>query len=180
MLDRDAILGALRRLAELLRDRGVDGEVCLLGGTVMVLAFRARPATKDVDAIFEPASLVRELSHKVAAEHELPADWLNNGAKGFVSARHDTTMGDLPQWEGLRLTMPTPEYLLAMKCMASRIGAGPSDPGDVADIRFLVSHLALTSAEEAREIVARYYPEDRIPPRATYLLEDIFSETDRK
>jgi hypothetical protein len=180
MLDRDAILGALRRLAELLRDRGVDGEVCLLGGTVMVLAFRARPATKDVDAIFEPASLVRELSHKVAAEHELPADWLNNGAKGFVSARHDTTTGDLPQWEGLRLTMPTPEYLLAMKCMASRIGAGPSDPGDVADIRFLVSHLALTSAEEAREIVARYYPEDRIPPRATYLLEDIFSETDRK
>ena len=88
MPDRDAILGALRRLAELLRERGVQGEVCLLGGAVMVLAFRARPATRDVDAIFEPASLVRELSRRVAAEQDLPEDWLNNGAKGFMSARH--------------------------------------------------------------------------------------------
>ena len=43
MLDRDAILGAFERLAELLRERGVEGEVCLLGGTVMVLAFRSSP-----------------------------------------------------------------------------------------------------------------------------------------
>lgn len=175
MLDREAILAALRRLAELLQERGAEGEVCLLGGTVMVLAFRSRPSTRDVDAIFQPAALVRELSRRVAAERGLPDDWLNDGAKGFISARHETTIADLPQFEGLRLTVPTPEYMLAMKCMASRIGAGPDDPGDVADIRFLVRHLGLTSAEEARVILARYYPEERIPPRATYLLEDIFA-----
>lgn len=175
MLDREVIVAALRRLAEMLRARGVQGEVCLLGGTVMVLGFRARPATRDVDAIFEPAAIVRELARRVAAEQELPEDWLNDGAKGFVSVRHDTTTGDLPQFDGLRLTMPTPEYLLAMKCMASRIGAGPAEPGDVADIRFLISHLGLRAAEQAREIVARYYPEDRIPPRALYLLEDLFA-----
>ena len=101
MLDRDAILGAFERLAALLRERGVEGEVCLLGGTVMVLAFRSRPATKDVYAIFQPAALVRELARTVAAERELPSDWLNDGAKGFISA-------DLPQFEGLRLTAPTP------------------------------------------------------------------------
>lgn len=61
-----------------------------------------------------------------------------------------------------------------------RIGAGPAEPGDVSDIRFLISHLGLRSAEEAREIVARYYPEERIPPRAMYLLDDIFAGTDRK
>jgi hypothetical protein len=74
MLDRDAILGAFERLAALLRERGVEGEVCLLDGTVMVLAFRSRPATKDVDAIFQPTSLVRELARTVAAERELPED----------------------------------------------------------------------------------------------------------
>lgn len=174
MLDRDAILGALSRLAELLRARDVEGEVCLLGGTAMVLAFRSRPSTKDVDAIFRPASLVRVLARQVAAEQDLPDDWLNDGAKGFISARHETTDADLPQFDGLRLTAPTPEYMLAMKCMASRIGGGPDDPGDVADIRFLISHLGLGSAEEARTIVARYYPAERIPPRAAYLLEDIF------
>ena len=98
--------------------------MCLLGGTVMVLAFRSRPATKDVDAIFQPAALVRELARTVAAERELPSDWLNDGAKGFITT-------DLPQFEGLRLTAPTPEYMLAMKCMAPRGGrcfARPRDP----------------------------------------------------
>lgn len=180
MLDRETMLRALGRLADLLDERGAEGEVCLLGGTVMVLAFRARPATKDVDAIFEPAALLRDLARRVATELELPEDWLNDGAKGFVSARHETTTADLPQFEHLRLTMPTPEYMLAMKCMAARIGAGPAEPGDVADIRFLISHLGLRSAEEAREIVARYYPEARIPPRAMYLLEDIFEDADRQ
>jgi hypothetical protein len=178
MLDREAILRALRRLAELLRARGADGEICLLGGTVMVLAFRARPSTKDVDAIFRPASLVRELARQVAAEQDLPDDWLNDGAKGFISERHETSEADLPQFDGLKVMAPTPEYMLAMKCMASRIGSGPDDPGDVADIRFLVGHLGISSAEDARSIVARYYPEERIPARAMYLLEDIFAGGD--
>jgi len=38
------------------------------------------------------------------------------------SSRHETTAGNLPQFPHLRLTMPVPEYLLAMKCMAARIG----------------------------------------------------------
>ena len=180
MLDRDAIVGAFARLAELLRERGVEGEVCLLGGTVMVLAFRSRSATKDVDAIFQPAALVRELARTVATERELPLDWLNDAAKGFISTRHETTAGDLPQFEGLRLTAPTPEYMLAMKCMSSRIGAGPGDPGDVADIAYLIAHLGIRSATEALRIVTRYYPDDRVPPRAVYLLEDLFAAKERR
>jgi hypothetical protein len=180
VLDRETIVGALSRLAELLRERGVEGEVCLLGGAVMVLAFSARPSTKDVDAIFEPASLVRRLARDVAEERGLPDDWLNDGAKGFVSVRHETTETDLPQFPGLRLTAPTLQYMLAMKCMASRIAAGADDHGDVADIRLLVDRLGLTSAAQARDIVARYYPEDRIPPRAVYLLDDIFRERETR
>jgi len=178
VLDRDTILRALGRLAELLRERDTEGELCLFGGTVMVVAFRARPSTRDVDAIFQPTALVRELSRHVATELDLPVDWLNDGVKGFVSTRHETTPADLPQFDGLRVVRPTPEYMLAMKCMASRVAAGPDDPGDVADIRFLVSHLGLQSPEQALAIVARYYPEDRIPPRAVYLLEDIFRGMD--
>ena len=50
MLDRDTLIGALKRLRELLQAREVEGEICLLGGAVMVLASNARPSTKDVDA----------------------------------------------------------------------------------------------------------------------------------
>jgi hypothetical protein len=178
MLNRDTILAALARLATLLRERGVDGELCLLGGTAMILAFGARPSTKDVDAIFQPAALVRELSRSVATELELPEDWLNDAAKRFASGRHDVETADLPQFPGLRLVAPTAEYLLAMKCMASRIAAGPGGADDVSDIRFLLGHLGITSVEQALDVVARYYPAERVPPRTQFLLEALVASED--
>jgi hypothetical protein len=175
VLDRETILSALGRLSELLRERNAEGEICLLGGTVMVLAFDARPSTKDVDAIFRPTALVRDLAKVVAAEQALPDDWLNDGAKGFVSEHHEVTTGDLPQFPGLRLVAPTPEYMLALKCMAARIAAAPGGADDASDIAFLVRHLGLRSPADALDIVSRYYPAERIPPRTQYLLEDIFA-----
>src|SRR5438874_8551059 len=62
MLERQQIIRALSRLSDLLKERNAAGEVCLLGGTAMVLGFKARPSTKDIDAIFAPAGLIRELA----------------------------------------------------------------------------------------------------------------------
>lgn len=72
--------------------------------------------------------------------------------------------------------MPTPEYLLAMKCMASRIGAVETDPDDVSDIIFLVRHLQLKSANEVMELIAAYYPPERVPIKSHYLVEGLFAE----
>jgi hypothetical protein len=145
-LTREQILAALRALSDELGNQGVTGEVCLFGGTVMVLAFTARLTTKDVDALFEPAQTIREIARRIATEQHLPTDWINDGVKGFVSARHETTAGNLPQFPHLRLTMPVPEYLLAMKCMAARIGGTVDEPSDIADITFLLRHLKLKTA----------------------------------
>jgi len=174
-LNRETIVSALERVSQRLSERGVKGELSLLGGTVMVLAFQSRVSTKDVDAIFKPASVIREVAAQIGQELNLPNDWLNDGAKGFVSERHEVETGDLPQFESLRLTAPTPEYMLAMKCLAARLPAGSDERGDEEDIRFLVKRLRLHSAEQAIEMVTRYYPPERIPPRTQYLLEDIFS-----
>jgi hypothetical protein len=59
--------------------------------------------------------------------------------------------------------------------MASRIPAD-LDRGDISDIRFLVRYLRLGSVEQALQILSKYYPEERTPPRARYVLEDIFVE----
>ena len=72
--------------------------------------------------------------------------------------------------------MPTPEYLLAMKCLASRIGAVETDSDDVNDIIFLVRHLKLKSAADVMDLVASYYPSDRIPVKSQYLVEGLFGE----
>jgi hypothetical protein len=148
----------------------------LFGGTVMVLAYAARVSTKDVDAIFQPTKLMREVADEVGKTNNLPAGWLNDGVKGFVSAKHDLTQGNLPQFSNLRLTMPTPEYLLAMKCMASRIDPVQSEGGDVRDIIFLIRHLGLKSAAAVMGVVAEYYPASQIPIKAQYLVESLFEE----
>jgi hypothetical protein len=170
VLSKATITSALARLAELLRGRGLEGEVCLLGGTAMVLAFDARPTTKYVDAIFEPASTIRHLAEVVARELSLEDDWLNDGAKGFLSEHHDASTDDLPQFEGLRILAPRAEYLLAMKCMAARTGLGATDPKD---IRFLLKHLGISTVEQALENISAYYPANLVPPRTQFLLEEI-------
>lgn len=175
-LTRDAILKALASLSNELGRTGVTGELCLFGGTVMVLAFTARLATKDVDALFQPTPLIREAARRIAEEQQLPADWLNDGVKGFLSTRHETTAGNLPQFPHLRLTMPVPEYLLAMKCMAARVAGTSGEQSDVPDIVFLVRHLGLRSAHDVLEIVGQYYPANRIPVKTQYLIEGLFEE----
>jgi len=83
---------------------------------------------------------------------------------------------NLPQFPHLRLTMPVPEYLLAMKCMAARIAGTTAEPSDVPDITFLIRHLQLKSAKEVLDLVALYYPANRIPVKTQYLVEGLFDE----
>lgn len=175
-LSKEAILKALQDLSDALARQDVKGELCLFGGTVMVLAYAARVSTKDVDAIFHPASLIRGLAAQIGESNQLPEDWLNDGVKGFISAKHDVIRGNLPQFSNLLLTMPTPEYLLAMKCMASRITPGEGREGDVRDIVFLIRHLNLKAAPQVMNIVAEYYPSNQIPIKAQYLVEGLFDE----
>ena len=175
-LSREEIINAFQKISDELGQRGVKGELCLFGGTIMVLAFAARVSTKDVDAIFQPSREIREAASKVSAENGLPENWLNDAAKGFVSTRHEVIAGNLPQFPNLRLTMPTAEYLLAMKCLASRIGAVETDADDVNDIIFLIRHLKLKNTAEVMEVATSYYSADRIPVKAQYLVEGLFAE----
>jgi hypothetical protein len=175
-LSRDDILKAFQALSDELASRSVKGELCLFDGTVMVLAYGARLATKDVDAIFQPEQIVREAAIKIADQTALPENWLNDAVKGYVSANHQTFEGNLPQFPNLHVVMPTAGYLLAMKCLASRIESTQPEGGDVKDIIFLIRHLKLKSTREVMDVVSAYYPVNQIPVKAQYLVESLFEE----
>jgi hypothetical protein len=108
----------LELLNNKLADMDVKGEICLYGGAVMCLVFNARPATKDVDAIFEPANKIREAAKQIADENHLHNDWLNDGVKGFVVSHNKKILFD---WSNLKVYYAEPDYLLAMKSMSARI-----------------------------------------------------------
>ena len=84
LLDREELLAALRLLDEELGAVGVRGEVFVVGGAAMALAYDARRATVDVDAIFVPAAEVRRAAARVAERLQIEEDWLNDGAKAFM------------------------------------------------------------------------------------------------
>lgn len=155
MLDRATVLACFGRMSEILERQAVTGEICLVGGAAMMLAFHARQTTKDVDAAFVPASTVRAAARLVAEEMSLPTDWLNDAAKAFLSERGEFVAGTLPQFPCVRLLAPTPEYLLAMKVLSAR-SASDEGPGDKRDIAFLMDLLGLKTPDEAMAVVQRY------------------------
>ena len=63
-----------------------------------------------------------------------------------------------------------------MKCMASRIAAPAGETSDLADIRYLIRHLRLKSAKAVLDLVAKYYPVERIPVRTQYVIEGLFEK----
>lgn len=163
------------RLFHLLNDQmraeSLEGEVYMVGGAVMCLVFNARPATKDVDAFFKPARKIREAAAKVAAKTGIQPDWLNDAVKGFFSVQgeYDAFL-DLSH---LRVFVARAEYLLAMKCLAMRIG---EEFQDVDDIQYLIRFLNLKTCQETLGIITRYYPLERFPQKTLYALEEIFQE----
>lgn len=167
-MKKPLILKAFSRLATELKQQGIRGEIGVVGGAAMVLAFNARSATKDVDAVFEPASKLRAAIESVAIEMDLPKDWLNDAVKGFLPGepKHKTVLfskGHLTVW------IPEPQYLLAMKGMAARF-----DSADGGDLRILIVHLKLKRADEVFEIIQNYYPKGTIPPKTQFFVEEIF------
>lgn len=165
----------IRRLFGLLNAElgkgGVEGELFLVGGAVMCLAYAARPSTRDIDAFFRPAKQVREAAVKVATQSGIEPDWLNDAVKIFMSER-----GEFAQFlalNNLRVMVAQPEYLLAMKCLSFRIGAEFHDEDDV---RYLLRYLNIDSYQRALEIITRFYPQDRFPQKTLYALEELLEK----
>ena len=161
-------------LNEELRNSAITGELFVVGGAVMCLAYAARPATQDVDAVFRPAAEIREAAARVAARTRLRADWLNDGVKGFMSAQGD--FAPFLELDHLRVMLAQPTYLLAMKCLAMRIGAEFHDEDDV---RYLLRHLDIGDYDAALAIIGKYYPIERFPQKTLDALAELLPNRGR-
>lgn len=159
-LSRAQITQALRRLGELAHDQKITLEVSLYGGAVFTLVYGSRDATRDVDAVVRQSEIAKKLALKVAQELSLPEDWLNDQVKRFLAEKEmKRQLTGIDFGEGLRVSVPTAAYLLAMKLRAARPPL-PGYAGDRADIRFLVRKMEITSVEAAESIYDKFFPHD--------------------
>ena len=165
-LTRTRITQALRRLSVLAREQGVVLEISLYGGAVFTLVYGSRDTTKDVDALVRPTAIAKKLAAKVAVELGLPEDWLNDDVKQFLADKEAKRVLSGDEFgEGLRIAVPTAQYLLAMKLRASRPPL-PGYAGDYGDIRFLVTKMNIRSVKAAEAIHDKFFPHDTLSDAA--------------
>ena len=170
-LSKSNILHLFSALNDELRADGVKGHVQIAGGAVMCLAFDARESTQDVDALFEPSVAVLNAALRVASKEGVRDTWLNDAVKGYLS---DHGSFDLfLELTNLKVFCASAEYMLAMKCLAMRIGEGYHDE---ADVRYLLRNLDIRRYEDAEEILGRYYPLNEYPRSSLAALRELLPE----
>ncbi|MFA5576555.1 MAG: DUF6036 family nucleotidyltransferase [Tissierellaceae bacterium] len=169
MLTKEQILNNLKRLGEELKALDLHGEIIITGGASMCLVHSARDMTKDIDAIYEPKTVINELVEKIAKEYNLSADWLNDSVKGFVNKNIETV--EFGTFGNLKIATVTPNYLLAMKLLSARVTGQ-----DYNDIKFLLKKLNITTTDEAYRIIEKVFPVKLILPKTMYVLEQCLEE----
>lgn len=165
-LSAEDIRHAFDALARRLEQQNIHAEFVIVGGAALVLMFQARESTKDIDAFFvrPDAALVRRAAEHVAGELDLPNDWLNDSAKGYLVG---LTRGRL-LYESSFLTVYAAALpqLLAMKLSAWR------DAIDRDDARLLMRQITGSRDEvwaAVEPFVARH-----LLDKASYAFEDLW------
>ncbi|MGF1642106.1 MAG: DUF6036 family nucleotidyltransferase [Thiotrichales bacterium] len=176
MLDKGDILRGLERIDKKARKDGIVVDLSIYGGAALALAFDIRQATRDVDAVIHcQTDFLRRVVKEIADEENWSADWLNDGVKGFVSSNEDMRVfhhfADCSNG-GLRIHIPSPEYLFAMKCMAMR-AEGLEGSRDISDIESLANEIGIRDVDAALSLIESFYPSSRIPPKVRFGIEEI-------
>lgn len=163
--------------------RGKVLEIGVYGCAALVLGSNFRLTTDVVDVIgySEPGSLVA-VAAQVGRERGWAPDWLSNRMGKYVSprwtgpARHHALFGTYPceEWPGVRIYLPSAEYLLAMEVMAAAVGGGGGRPA-AGELRQLIGLAGVRDADELAGYVGAFYPEARGSARVMQVAAGIWS-----
>jgi len=105
---------------------------------------------------------------RLAARHNLPADWLNDAVKGLLPGK-DPNARECFQSRGISVSVPSPHYLLALKVAAARVDR------DADDIRALATICGLTTAGAVLAVTERVMgSRANLLPKVRFLVEEMF------
>jgi hypothetical protein len=182
-LSVDSVIAAFDVMGRYLRERGLLGEIAVYGRTAILLQFRWRKPTEDVDVVIRAAereSAVKDAAAFAALRLGLADDWLNNYVGAFTSERESESFfsayGAYPLGEtpGLRVFLAKPEYICAMKLKAlQRESIGDRDFEDA--VR-LAAELGIETADDRRHLFASYFPGESLDRTAAARLPEIVEE----
>jgi hypothetical protein len=130
--DRDGLLDAFDRIGRAAVEAGTKLQIAVYGVSALMLASNFRFATEDVDVSELPRPLPDWLARtvqEIAKERHWRDDWFNDAVAFHLSSLADHAadhleFGTFPRDgtpPGLVVSVPSAEYLLALKLKAFRI-----------------------------------------------------------
>ncbi|MEH2494125.1 hypothetical protein V1294_000604 [Bradyrhizobium sp. AZCC 1678] len=167
--DRDALLDAFDRIGRAAAHAGTKLQIAVYGGSALMLASNFRFATEDVDVskLEHPlpdwlGTVVRE----IAQQNSWEEDWFNDGVAFHLSPLADGAadhleFGTFPrdsETAGLVVSVPSAEYLLALKLKAFRVLDPLRGETERLDILNLMRVVGITTVEDAIALLGRYFP----------------------
>jgi len=187
-IDRKALLEAFDRLGAAAAGKGVMIDIMVYGGSALMFASNFRFATGDVDiAPLGEAKpdwfddVVAQIAEDMGFREG--ENWLND-AVNFHLSRVATKEDD--HWEygtfprtgelvGLRVFVPTAEYMLALKLKAMRVLDPLKGSQERNDIQNLLQINDVRDVDSAMDILGKYFPTSAKHDDKRFLLKQMFS-----
>src|ERR1700759_928687 len=166
---RDALLDAFDQIGRAAVRAGTKLQIAVYGGSALMLASNFRFATEDVDVSELPRPLPDWLDKdvgQIAEKNRWRDDWFNDGVVFHLSSLADRgtdhlEFGTFPRDNGkagLVVSVPTAEYLLALKLKAFRIMDPVRGEAERLDILNLMRVAGIARIQDAIALLGRYFP----------------------
>ena len=167
--NREALLDAFDKIGRAAAQAAVKLEIAVYGGSALMLASNFRFSTEDVDVSELERPLPGWLATviaDIARENRWADDWFNDGVAFHLSPLADRAadhleFGTFPRDggpPGLLVSVPSAEYLLALKLKAFRIMDPLRGEAERLDILNLMRVLNISTVEDAIALLGRYFP----------------------
>ena len=187
MFTAETLGEAFDELGRLAFDAGRVIDIAVYGGSYLMLVSNFRITTADVDAVAaEDQGFLDGAAQAVAARRGWPRDWLNDGVRTHLSPHAEGFEQHMlfrtypsEQTPGLRVFVPTAEYMLAMKLMALRLDPG-NGRNDLEDIVNLTQVVGLKEKADIIRFAGRFYPEARTSGKLALAVDHLWNEHNRR
>lgn len=153
--DRNALHRLFDEVATELETRNAYGNLYVIGGSALALAYDDTRTTHDVDARIDGdhGEVVRAI-RAVSIRHGLPSTWINEQATPFMPRQADHKATPVYQHPNLTVRAASLDHLIAMKLNSTRLG-------DLDDVQTLIdrSPTPITAVQLERLVSALYEPD---------------------
>jgi len=167
--DREALLDAFDQIGRAAALAGTKLQIAVYGGSARMLASNFRFATEDVDVseLERPhPNWLAAVLHEIAEKNRWSDDWFNDGVAFHLSTLADRAadhleFGTFPRDgtpPGLVVSVPSAEYLLALKLKAARVSDPIRGETERLDILNLMQVVGISTVEDAIALLGRYFP----------------------